>query len=211
MVRSASCSTALVPEHHPDARPARRADPHPADRRGAEPDPLIHLHSGFFEVLAQDGHRLPAPYEADTVVLGVGQTYDLLFIPTRVGAWMIHCHIFSHSETRHGMTGMVTFFDVYPANSVVTPAVHGTGTSPRNRALALMRRHCARLAGSWCSGRRRSCYRRRASAHAELDSTSPRAGQVLAHEPASIDLHFSDAVDLSTATVAGVRTRRHAG
>ncbi|HZE66788.1 MAG TPA: multicopper oxidase domain-containing protein [Sporichthyaceae bacterium] len=96
---------------------------------GAGPNLIhsIHLHSGFFEVLAQDGHRLPAPYEADTVVLGVGQTYDLLFIPTRVGAWMIHCHIFSHSETRHGMTGMVTFFDVYPANSVVTPTVHGTG------------------------------------------------------------------------------------
>jgi FtsP/CotA-like multicopper oxidase with cupredoxin domain len=96
---------------------------------GAGPNLIhsIHLHSGFFEVLAQDGHRLPAPYEADTVVLGVGQTYDLLFIPTRVGAWMIHCHIFAHSETRHGMTGMVTFFDVYPANSVVTPTVHGTG------------------------------------------------------------------------------------
>jgi FtsP/CotA-like multicopper oxidase with cupredoxin domain len=91
---------------------------------GAGPNLIhsIHLHSGFFEVVAQDGHRLPQPYRADTVLLGVGQTYDLLFVPTRVGAWMIHCHIFAHSETRHGMTGMVTFFDVYPAQLGSTPA-----------------------------------------------------------------------------------------
>jgi FtsP/CotA-like multicopper oxidase with cupredoxin domain len=91
---------------------------------GAGPNLIhsVHLHSGFFQVMAQDGHRLPTPYAADTVLLGVGQTYDLLFVPTRVGAWMIHCHIFSHSETRHGMTGMVTFFDVYPAKLGATPA-----------------------------------------------------------------------------------------
>ncbi|HZE66787.1 MAG TPA: CopD family protein [Sporichthyaceae bacterium] len=65
-----------------------------------------------------------------------------------------------------------------------------------------MRRHCARLAGILVLGAAAVLLpAARASAHAELDSTSPRAGQVLAHEPASIDLHFSDAVDLSTATV----------
>jgi FtsP/CotA-like multicopper oxidase with cupredoxin domain len=96
---------------------------------GAGPDLIhsIHLHSGFFQVVAQDGHRLPAPYEADTMVLGVGQTYDLIWTPTRPGAWMIHCHIFAHSETKNGMTGMVTFFDVLPAEGVVAPAVPGTG------------------------------------------------------------------------------------
>ena len=102
---------------------------------GAGPDLIhsIHLHSGFFQVVAQDGHRLPAPYEADTVVLGVGQTYDLIWVPTRVGHWMIHCHIFQHSETKRGMTGMVTFFDVYPADGAVAPAVPGTGEVTRNR------------------------------------------------------------------------------
>ncbi|HEY3603329.1 MAG TPA: multicopper oxidase domain-containing protein [Sporichthyaceae bacterium] len=95
---------------------------------GAGPNLIhsIHLHSGFFEVVAQDGRRLPVPYQADTILLGIGQTYDLLFVPTRVGAWMIHCHIFAHSETKDGMVGMVTFFDVYPASSVAAPAVHGT-------------------------------------------------------------------------------------
>jgi FtsP/CotA-like multicopper oxidase with cupredoxin domain len=102
---------------------------------GAGPDLIhsIHLHSGFFQVVAQDGHRLPAPYEADTVVLGVGQTYDLIFVPTRVGAWMIHCHIFQHSESKRGMMGMVTFFDVYPANEAVAPAAPGAGDVTRER------------------------------------------------------------------------------
>jgi FtsP/CotA-like multicopper oxidase with cupredoxin domain len=102
---------------------------------GAGPDLIhsIHLHSGFFQVVAQDGHRLPAPYEADTVVLGVGQTYDLIWVPTRVGHWMIHCHIFAHSEAKRGMTGMVTFFDVYPADGAAAPAVPGTGDISRDR------------------------------------------------------------------------------
>jgi FtsP/CotA-like multicopper oxidase with cupredoxin domain len=93
----------------------------------------IHLHSGFFTVMAQDGHPLPAPYEADTLVLGVAQTYDLIFVPTRVGAWMIHCHLFQHSETPNGMTGMVTFFDVYPATSIVVPRMPGVGEVAREQ------------------------------------------------------------------------------
>ena len=66
-------------------------------------------------------------------MLGVAQTYDLIWVPTRVGAWMIHCHIFQHSEDKNGMKGMVTFFDVYPANSVVVPKVPGTGEVAEER------------------------------------------------------------------------------
>ncbi|HEX3828637.1 MAG TPA: multicopper oxidase domain-containing protein [Sporichthyaceae bacterium] len=93
----------------------------------------IHLHGGFFTVMAQDGRPLPVPYEADTLLLGVAQTYDLIWVPTRVGAWMIHCHIFQHSETKNGMTGMVSFFDVYPANGVVAPAVNPAGDVAEDR------------------------------------------------------------------------------
>lgn len=95
---------------------------------GAGPDLIhsIHLHLGNFEVMAQDGNPLPLPYKADTIVLGVGQTYDLLWVPSRAGAWMLHCHIFAHSETKQGMTGMVTLLDVLPADSVVVPRVPGT-------------------------------------------------------------------------------------
>jgi FtsP/CotA-like multicopper oxidase with cupredoxin domain len=102
---------------------------------GVGPDLIhsIHLHSGFFEVVAQDGRRLSTPYEADTILLGVGQTYDLIWTPTRVGAWMIHCHIFAHSETKKGMTGMVTFFDVYPADAVAVPSVPRSGDVAEER------------------------------------------------------------------------------
>lgn len=102
---------------------------------GAGPDLIhsIHLHSGYFQVVAQDGRRLPQPYEADTIVLGVGQTFDLIWVPTRVGAWMIHCHIFAHSETKQGMTGMVTLFDVAPANTLTAPQIPGAGAVATSR------------------------------------------------------------------------------
>ncbi|MGQ0843187.1 MAG: multicopper oxidase family protein [Sporichthyaceae bacterium] len=95
---------------------------------GAGPDLIhsIHLHLGNFEVMAQDGNMLPVPYRADTIVLGVGQTFDLLWTPDRTGAWMLHCHIFAHSETKKGMTGMVTLLDVLPADSIVVPRVPGS-------------------------------------------------------------------------------------
>lgn len=74
----------------------------------------IHLHGGYFELVAQDGRRLPSPQQMDTVLVGVGQTYDLIWTPTRVGKWMIHCHIFSHAETHTGMAGLVSIFNVDP-------------------------------------------------------------------------------------------------
>jgi manganese oxidase len=40
---------------------------------------------------------------------------------------MIHCHIFSHSETAAGMTGMATLIDVVDANPVTAPHVPGLG------------------------------------------------------------------------------------
>ena len=75
----------------------------------------IHLHSGHFTVVAQDGRPLPVPQEMDTLNVGVGQTYDIVWTPTKTGKWMIHCHIFSHSETHEGMAGLVSIFQVDPA------------------------------------------------------------------------------------------------
>jgi FtsP/CotA-like multicopper oxidase with cupredoxin domain len=102
---------------------------------GAGPEMIhsVHLHLGYFEVEAQDGNRLPAPFKADTQLLGIGQTFDLIWVPTRVGAWMIHCHIFSHSETSAGMTGMVTLIDVADANPVTAPRVPGVGDTAQSR------------------------------------------------------------------------------
>jgi FtsP/CotA-like multicopper oxidase with cupredoxin domain len=103
---------------------------------GAGPEMIhsIHLHLGYFEVVAQDGNRLPVPFKADTQLLGIGQTFDLIWVPTRVGHWMLHCHIFSHSETMAGMTGMVTLIDVADANPVTAPHVPGLGDAAQSTA-----------------------------------------------------------------------------
>lgn len=77
----------------------------------------VHLHGGHFELLAQDGHLLPFPVKMDTLNTGVGQTYDIIFVPPSPGKWLLHCHIFSHSEASHGMQGMVTYLDVDPGGA----------------------------------------------------------------------------------------------
>jgi plastocyanin len=72
----------------------------------------IHLHGMAFTVVAQDGHTLSSPYTVDTLSVAPGQTFDILARPTRPGPWMLHCHIFSHSEDADGMTGLVTTLQV---------------------------------------------------------------------------------------------------
>ncbi|WAL65433.1 multicopper oxidase domain-containing protein [Amycolatopsis cynarae] len=91
---------------------------------GPEMFHAIHLHSGYFTVVAQDGRPLTVPQQMDTITLGIGQTYDLIWVPTTPGKWMIHCHVFSHSETMSGMTGMVTIANVDPP-SVQLPSLPG--------------------------------------------------------------------------------------
>ena len=76
----------------------------------------VHLHGGRFELLAQDGNMLLFPVKMDTLNTGVGQTYDIVFVPPKPGKWLLHCHIFSHSEASHGMQGMVTYLDVAPGD-----------------------------------------------------------------------------------------------
>ncbi len=68
----------------------------------------MHLHGYHFQVLAQDGSPLEQPYDADTLVIAPGETYDVLVHATHLGVWAFHCHILSHVEGPQGMFGMVT-------------------------------------------------------------------------------------------------------
>ncbi|GLW26647.1 hypothetical protein DI270_029395 [Microbispora triticiradicis] len=74
----------------------------------------MHLHGVPFQVVAQDGNKLASPYTVDTLNVGVGQTYDIVFQPKEPGKWLLHCHIFSHSEGPNGMLGLVTIINVTP-------------------------------------------------------------------------------------------------
>ena len=68
----------------------------------------MHLHGYHFEVVAQDGYPLAAPYMADTLVVAPGQRFDILIHAVYPGAWAFHCHVLPHVEGPEGMYGMVT-------------------------------------------------------------------------------------------------------
>ncbi|HYT81145.1 MAG TPA: multicopper oxidase domain-containing protein [Actinomycetota bacterium] len=68
----------------------------------------LHLHGYHFTVMAQDGARVRRPYTADTLVVGPGETFDVIVRATNPGVWAFHCHILSHVEGPQGMFGMAT-------------------------------------------------------------------------------------------------------
>jgi FtsP/CotA-like multicopper oxidase with cupredoxin domain len=72
----------------------------------------FHLHGISQLVFAKDGHYLPAPYMADTVLVAPGERYDVLVDCDVPGYWAFHCHILTHAEARDGMFGMVTVLAV---------------------------------------------------------------------------------------------------
>jgi FtsP/CotA-like multicopper oxidase with cupredoxin domain len=81
----------------------------------------MHLHGGPFTVGARDGVTLPpsARYEADTINLGPGQRYDVVWPAREPGKWMLHCHI-THHTTNDGVEvegggGLMMTVDVAPA------------------------------------------------------------------------------------------------
>jgi FtsP/CotA-like multicopper oxidase with cupredoxin domain/plastocyanin len=70
----------------------------------------MHLHHLGQIVIAKDGYPLAQPYEADTILVGPGERYSVLILPTTndIGVWAWHCHILTHAESDSGLTGMVT-------------------------------------------------------------------------------------------------------
>jgi manganese oxidase len=59
----------------------------------------MHVHGGPFTVVARDGYPLTAAarFEADTVNVGPGQRYDVIWKARRPGKWLVHCHIPHHT------------------------------------------------------------------------------------------------------------------
>jgi len=63
----------------------------------------IHIHGGPFLVVARDGQSLPAAarFLADTVNIGPGQRYDVIWKALKPGRWLIHCHIAHHTTNNN--------------------------------------------------------------------------------------------------------------
>src|SRR5260221_9706698 len=78
----------------------------------------MHIHGGPFLVVARDGETLApsARFEADTVNVGPGQRYDVIWKARNPGKWMIHCHIAHHTTNnnaeQHGGGGLMMHIEV---------------------------------------------------------------------------------------------------
>lgn len=78
----------------------------------------MHIHGGPFEVVARDGETLPAAsrFKADTINVGPGQRYDVIWKALKPGKWMIHCHISHHttnnSTEQDGGGGLMMHIEV---------------------------------------------------------------------------------------------------
>lgn len=71
----------------------------------------IHIHGVSFVVTATDGGYVPesAQYPETTVIVPVGATRVIEFVPTEPGDWAMHCHMTHHVMTQmgHGIPNMV--------------------------------------------------------------------------------------------------------
>lgn len=65
----------------------------------------MHLHGQQFKVVAVDGNPVPeaAQLTKNTISLGPGETYDIVFTADNPGVWAFHCH-----ELHHAGAGMMT-------------------------------------------------------------------------------------------------------
>jgi hypothetical protein len=78
----------------------------------------MHIHGGPFEVVARDGETLApaARFKADTINVGPGQRYDVIWTAHKAGKWMIHCHISHHTTNNntehHGGGGLMMHIEV---------------------------------------------------------------------------------------------------
>lgn len=78
----------------------------------------MHVHGGPFEVVAVDGVNLKdsARYQADTVNVGPGQRYDVIWTARKPGKWLVHCHIPHHTANNNvehkGGGGLMLVLDV---------------------------------------------------------------------------------------------------
>jgi FtsP/CotA-like multicopper oxidase with cupredoxin domain len=80
----------------------------------------MHIHGGPFRVVAVDGQTLEpsARYDADTINVGPGQRFDVIWKARNPGKWLIHCHIGHHTTNNNvemqGGGGLMMIINVAP-------------------------------------------------------------------------------------------------
>lgn len=82
----------------------------------------VHIHGRVFEVYAKDGHPLPAPYNADTILFGPGERYDLILRADTPGLWMMHDHVDRHTlNGKSPMGGIMTTIEYAEVDAASQP------------------------------------------------------------------------------------------
>jgi len=80
----------------------------------------MHIHGGPFTIVETDGEPVPksAVLRKDTVNVGPGERYDVIWEARRAGKWLLHCHIPHHTTNdnveEQGGGGLTTIIDVLP-------------------------------------------------------------------------------------------------
>ncbi len=78
----------------------------------------MHIHGGPFTIVATDGNPVPpsAQIQKDTVNVGPGERYDVIWTARQPGKWLLHCHINHHITNDNvevdGGGGLTTIIEV---------------------------------------------------------------------------------------------------
>lgn len=80
----------------------------------------MHIHGGPFQIVATDGNPVPpaAQIMKDTVDVGPGERYDVIWTARQPGKWLLHCHINHHTTNDNvevqGGGGLTMILNVTP-------------------------------------------------------------------------------------------------
>ncbi len=80
----------------------------------------MHIHGGPFTILETGGYPVTAgtQWVKDTVNVGPGERYDVLWEARQPGKWLLHCHINHHATNdnreEQGGGGLMMILDVTP-------------------------------------------------------------------------------------------------
>ena len=78
----------------------------------------MHIHGGPFTIIETDGNPVPAGsrLQKDTVDVGPGERYDVIWEARQPGKWLLHCHIPHHTTNdnheEQGGGGLTMIIDV---------------------------------------------------------------------------------------------------
>jgi manganese oxidase len=80
----------------------------------------MHIHGGPFRIVETDGNPVPVggQWVKDTVNVGPGERYDVLWEAREPGKWLLHCHIAHHTTNNNveveGGGGLMLIIEVEP-------------------------------------------------------------------------------------------------